>query len=114
MVLKAACLPSEVVAMGEKGINSLWRAAKLKAVGLKKAYRLVEAAKNSVSQTCGLKAAKMQMQILLQEYEMQLKLDAQIMAELEELLPAIPGSSSSKSKVLLPSQWLVSLLRREI
>lgn len=70
----------------------MWRTANLKAVGLKKASRLVEAANSSVGQSCGLKAAKMQMQILLQEYEMLMKLDAQIMAELEEMLPAIPGS----------------------
>lgn len=92
IVLKAACLPSEVVSMGAEKINELWRTAKLKAVGLKKASRLVEAANSSVGQSCGLKAAKMQMQILLQEYEMLMKLDAQIMAELEEMLPAIPGS----------------------
>ena len=78
--------------MGVEGINSLWRAAKLRAVGLKKATRLVEAAKASIGQTCGLKAARMQLRLLLQEYKNQLELDAQIMAEIEELLVDIPGS----------------------
>lgn len=92
IVLENACLPADVVAMGVEGINSLWRAAKLRAVGLKKATRLVETAKSSIGQTCGLKAARMQLRLLLQEYKNQLELDAQIMAEIEELLVDIPGS----------------------
>ena len=92
IVLENACLPSEVVAMGVEGINSLWRAAKLRAVGLKKAIRLVEIARASIGQTCGLKAARMQLRLILQEYKNQLELDAQIMAEIEELLADIPGS----------------------
>ena len=92
IILENACLPVDVVAMGVEGINSLWRAAKLRAVGLKKATRLVETAKTSIGHTCGLKAARMQLRLLLQEYKNQLELDAQIMAEIEELLVDIPGS----------------------
>ena len=92
IVLEKACLPSDVLAMGEDAINALWREAKLKAVGIKKATRLVNAARNSVGQTCGAKAAKMQLRLLLQEYKNQQKIETQIMAEIEELLPEVPGS----------------------
>lgn len=92
IVLEKACLPSDVLAMGEDAINALWREAKLKAVGIKKATRLVNAARNSVGQTCGAKAAKMQLRLLLQEYKNQQEIETQIMAEIEELLPGVPGS----------------------
>lgn len=92
IILERACLPEDVLAMGSEAINALWRAEKLRAVGMKKAARLVEAAKNSIGQSCGLKAARLQLKLLLQEYRNQLELEAQIMAEIEELLPEIPGS----------------------
>lgn len=91
-MLEKACLPADVLTMGENAINALWREAKLKAVGIKKATRLVDAAKNSIGQTCGSKAARMQLQLLLQEYKNQQEIDAQIMAEIEEILPEVPGS----------------------
>ena len=78
--------------MGEDAINALWREAKLKGVGIKKATRLINAARNSIGQTCGAKAAKMQLRLLLQEYKNQQEIEAQIMAEIEELLPEVPGS----------------------
>ena len=46
----------------------------------------------AIGQTCGLKAARMQLRLLLQEYKNQLELDAQIMAEIEKLLVDIPES----------------------
>ncbi len=92
LVLEKACLPADVLTMGADAINALWREAKLKAVGIKKATRLVDAAKNSIGQTCGTKAARMQIQLLLQEYKNQQEIDAQIMAEIEEILPEVPGS----------------------
>ena len=64
IVLENACLPADVVAMGAEGINSLWRAAKLRAIGLKKATRFVETAKDQHRSTCGLKAARMQLRLL--------------------------------------------------
>lgn len=92
MVLEKACLPADVLDMGAEAINELWRSEKLKAVGIKKATRLVEAAKISLGQRYGLKAARLQLKLLLQEYKNQQEIEKQILAEMEELLSEIPGS----------------------
>ena len=44
MILKQAPLPEDIVTLGVEGINRIWREAKLKAVGLKRAKTLYEAA----------------------------------------------------------------------
>lgn len=44
-MLEKACLPADVLTMGDDSINALWREAKLKAVGINKATRLVDADK---------------------------------------------------------------------
>lgn len=92
MVLEKACTPVDVVELGAEGINALWRAAKIKAVGLKRANKLVEVAKSSVGQAIGLKGARMQIRTLLQEYRALIELEKEIMEEIEALLPEVPGS----------------------
>lgn len=44
MVLRAAPLPEDIVKLGAEGVNRIWREAKLRAVGMKRATSLVEAA----------------------------------------------------------------------
>ena len=92
MVLEKAYTPVDVVELGAEGINALWRAAKIKAVGLKRANKLVEVAKSSVGQAIGLKGARMQIRTLLQEYRALIELEKEIMEEIEALLPEVPGS----------------------
>ena len=53
LVLEGACLPADVLTMGENAINALWREAKLKAVGIKNATRLVDAAKTALVRLAG-------------------------------------------------------------
>ena len=48
MVLEKAPLPEDVIALGAEGVNRIWRENKLRAVGIKRAETLVEAAHNSV------------------------------------------------------------------
>ena len=40
MILKVTPLPEDIVTLGVEGVNRIWREAKLKAVGLKRAKTL--------------------------------------------------------------------------
>ena len=48
MLLKKACIPEDIMRLGAEGINQIWREAKLRAVGIKRATSLYEAAKESI------------------------------------------------------------------
>lgn len=65
--LKTAPLPQDVVKLGAEGVNHLWREKKLRAVGMKRAQTLVEAAQNSIGLDGGV-CARMEMQLLLEDY----------------------------------------------
>lgn len=89
-LLHAAPLPSDLVALGVDGINQIWRKMKLRAVGLKRAQRAFEAAQNSVGCTTGIKAARMELQILLEDYDAKLQQYEHIMEVVESLCRQIP------------------------
>ena len=48
MILKQAPLPEDILTLGVDGINKIWRDAKVRAVGIKRAKTLIEAAEHSV------------------------------------------------------------------
>ena len=47
MILKKAPLPEDILTLGVEGVNQIWRDAKIRAVGKKRAQTLVEAARHS-------------------------------------------------------------------
>lgn len=67
MVLGKAPLPEDVIALGAEGVNRIWRENKMRAVGIKRAVTLVEAAHNSVGVKGG-NCARMELQLLLEDY----------------------------------------------
>jgi transposase len=90
MILRAAPLPADVKALGADGINAVWRKAKLRAVGLKRAIRLVEAATESIGCRDGSTAARMELMILLDDYETKQQQYDAVMTVVEELCNQIP------------------------
>jgi len=90
MILRTAPLPTDVIALGADGINAIWRKTKLRAVGLKRAARLVEAATKSIGCRDGSTAARMELNILLDDYEAKLQQYDAVMATVEELCNQIP------------------------
>jgi transposase len=66
-VLERAPLPKDIIALGAEGVNQLWREKKLRAVGMKRATTLVEAAHNSVGLDGG-NCARMEIQMLVEDY----------------------------------------------
>lgn len=92
MVLEKVCTPKAITALGANGINAIWRAAKLRAVGRKRAERLVNAAKNSIGQKEGSEAAAWEMQLLLGNYRTRLTQLEEVMARLQDLCSKMPAA----------------------
>lgn len=91
IVLENAPLPKDILALGAAGLNELWRKSKVKAVGMKKAMSLYEAAKNSVGCQGG-NGARLELHLLLVDYRIKVEQYTQIMAEVEKLVAQIPNT----------------------
>lgn len=70
MILKQAPLPKDIVGLGVDGVNKIWRDAKLRGAGIKRAQTLVEAAKRSVGCKEASESARYEIKALLGDYEM--------------------------------------------
>ena len=90
MILKRAALPEDIMALGEEKINQIWRDAKLRAVGIKRAKTLIEAAEHSIGSREGLTSARMEIAILLEDYEAKSAGLEKVMDLIEELCRQIP------------------------
>ena len=82
MVLKAAPLPEDIRKLGAEGVNQIWRDAKLRGAGMKRAKTLVSAAEHSVGSKEAPEAARIELRNLLNDMEV-------YAARLEELLHGI-------------------------
>lgn len=69
LVLQVAPLPNDIERLGAEGINRIWRENKLRAVVMKRAKSLYEAAQKSIGCTEGESCARMEIQLLLQDYQ---------------------------------------------
>ena len=90
MILKAAPLPEDIIELGIDGINRIWRDAKLRAVGIKRATSLVEAAKQSIGIRDGKEAARLEFRILEEEYEHKSEQLQEVMDLISSLVEKIP------------------------
>lgn len=90
MVMKVAPMPEDIVEFGSDAINELWRREKLRAVGMKRAVRLVDAAKRSIGCKEGSRAARFEIQMLLEDYECKSNQYNEVMELIEELCIEIP------------------------
>ena len=91
MVLKRAPLPADVLELGVKGICQIWREAKLRGAGEKRAQKLVDAATQSIGLKGGT-AVRQELWQLIEERELLDKQHSDIMALIEEILKQIPGA----------------------
>ena len=90
MVLEAAPLPADIVKLGVDGVNRIWREAKLRGVGLKRAKTLVTAAEHSIGSRDAQEAARIELRILLADYKMQRAREAELMALIEDKIRKVP------------------------
>ena len=90
LILKAAPFPDEIVNLGAEGINRIWRANKVRGVGMKKADALFEAAKNSIGNIQGRESERLYIQVLIQDLERKQEQLGQVTEKLEELCEKLP------------------------
>ena len=90
MILKNAPLLEDILTLGVEGIVKIWRDAKLRAVGKKRAESLLNAAEHSVGSREGKAAARLEIQMLLEDHESKSNRMQEIMALIEELVSKIP------------------------
>lgn len=91
VVLHEFATPAQVVEKGVAGIVARWKQDKIRAVGIKRAERLVEEAKTSTGIIEGLVAADMELKILLDDYDRKMEQYTALMDMVEQLMPQIPG-----------------------
>lgn len=83
--------PKQVIENGAEKIVARWKQDKIRAVGQKRAERLVEAATNSVGIIDGHQAAAMELSILLEDYDRKIKQYETVMELVEKLVQPIAG-----------------------
>lgn len=89
-ILGKATFPKEIVELGIQGINKLWREEKIRAVGLKRAVSLYNAAEKSIGCTEGLSGARFEIKMLIEDYQSKIKQNEEILSLIEELTKQIP------------------------
>ena len=88
-VLEMVPLPQDIIQLGPEGVNQLWRDKKLRAVGMKRALTLVEAAHNSIGLPGG-NCARMEIQLLLEDFRTKQSQLEMITEVLEEETLSVP------------------------
>ena len=90
MVLKAAPLPEDIMKLGAEGVNRIWRDAKLRGAGMKRAKTLVTAAEHSVGSKEAPEAARMELNNLLNDMDVYVARQEELLRNIEEKLKEIP------------------------
>ena len=90
MILKTAPLPEDIVKLGTEGANQIWRDAKLRGAGMKRAKTLVTAAEHSVGSKEAPEAARMELKILLEDMDVYVARLEEILRKIAEKLEEIP------------------------
>ena len=90
MVLKAAPLPEDIIRLGAEGVNQIWRDAKLRGAGMKRARTLVSAAEHSVGSKEGPEEARMELKNLLNAIDVYTSRMEELLQRIEEKLKEIP------------------------
>ena len=90
MVLKAAPLPEDIIKLGAEGVNRIWRNAKLRGAGMKRAKTLVSAAEHSVGSKEAPEAARMELRNLLEDMDVYVSRLEGLLENIAEKLQEIP------------------------
>ena len=86
MILKVAPLPQDIVKLGVDGINKIWRDAKLRAAGPKRAKTLLTAAEHSIGSQEAPDSARIELKNLLNDYEIYRNREEELIDMLEQKL----------------------------
>ena len=91
-IMKVAPMPEDIVKLGVKGINQIWKKENLKSIGKARAERLVAAAQESIGMKSGKMAAQLEIKLLIEDFENKNRQMDEILRVLDDLLKKIPGS----------------------
>jgi transposase len=91
LILNECPTPGKVVEKGIDGIIAIWKKHKVRAVGIKRAVKLVESAKTSIGTAEGLVSAENELAMLLEDYEGKMRQLEKTMTLVEGLAKQIPG-----------------------
>ena len=90
MVLKEAPLPEDILKLGAEGVNQIWRDAKLRGAGMKRAKALVSAAGHSVGSKEAPEAARLELRNLLKDMDVYTARMEELLRNIEEKLGEVP------------------------
>ena len=90
IILKEAPLPEDIMTLGVDGINQIWRNAKIRAVGIKRAQTLITAAEHSIGCKEGAVTARLEIKMLFEDYESKKTRLQEVMTLIEDLVMQIP------------------------
>ena len=90
MVLKVAPLPEDIRKLGAEGINRIWRDAKLRGAGMKRAETLLSAAEHSVGSKEAPEAARIEIRSLLEDMDVYASRLECLLQKIEEKMKEIP------------------------
>ena len=90
LIVKKAPLPEDILTLGIDGVNEIWRDEKVRAVGKARAKTLIEAAEHSVGNKEGAVSARMEIRMLLEDYESRNERLQEVMTLIDELVKQIP------------------------
>ena len=90
MVLQAAPLPEDIRELGVEGVNQIWREAKLRGSGMKRAKALVSVAEHSIGSKEAPEAARMELRNLLKDMYVYATRVEGLLGMIEEKIKEIP------------------------
>jgi transposase len=97
MTMRQFPTPEEIVSKGARDILACWKEEVKRGVGIKRAEQLYAAAEVSIGLKEGLTAARIQLRMLLQEFDLYMQQEEQIMSDVLEILGNIPGTDEMLS-----------------
>ncbi|MDF2653281.1 MAG: family transposase [Paenibacillus sp.] len=97
MTMRQFPTPEEIVSKGARDILAFRKTEVKRGVGIKRAEQLCAAAEVSIGLKEGLVAARVQLRMLLEEFDLYLKQEEQIMNDVLEILGKIPGTDEMLS-----------------
>lgn len=89
-VLQIAPLPEDIKKLGAEGVNQIWRDAKLRGAGMKRAKTLVSAAEHSVGSKEAPEAARIELRHLLNDLDVYATRLDELLHRIETILEKIP------------------------
>ena len=91
LLLAEVPLPEDIVRIGAEGVNRIFREAKLRAVGMKKAMQIVKAAEHSIGRKESAWAAREEIAELLEDFDRYIEREEKLMARIHEEIMKVPN-----------------------